>query len=186
MSLARIAPVAHRGRGVPPYHVRVSTATHETIERASRRQAITVGILAVIDVTIGVVSILAGLVAVLAPPPSVLREVQMPLLIWVWATLLIVGGSSLSFGRIVDRWVFQTSGIAAMIPGAGIYLVVLFSASRIELGVLVAAGLILVAVLLLLRRYLELQEFTAVPSSGVEGSGWQRFRHILTLRGASR
>lgn len=189
MSLARNAPAAMCGRGVllpQGYHEPVTTATHATIDRATRRRAFTVRVLAAIDVLIGVVSILAGLLALLAPPPSVLREVQMPALIWVWGGLLIVGGTSLSFGRIVDRWIFQTSGIAAMIPGAGIYLVVLLSASRIELGVLVAAGVILIAVLLLLRRYLELQEFTAVPSSGVEGGAWQRFRHSIAFRGAGR
>lgn len=178
-----------RGRGASlqrGYHEPVTTATHATIAKAARRQAFTVRALATIDVTIGVAGVLAGLAALLAPPQSVLREVQMPLLIWVWGCLLIVGGSSLAFGRVVDRWVFQTSGIAAMIPGAGIYMVVLLSAARLDLGVLVACGLILIAVLLLLRRYLELQEFTAAPSSGVDMTVWQRLRHIMTLPGQGR
>lgn len=186
MSLARIAPGAIGARGVPlrkRYDDDVTTATHATIARATRRHAFTVRALAVLDIAVGVVSILSGLVALFAPPPSVLREVQVPALIWLWAGLLIVGGSSLAFGRIVDRWVFQTSGIAAMIPGAGIYLVVLLSAARVDLGVLVACGVILVAVLLLLRRYLELQAFTATPNSGVEVTVTARVRHLLSLRG---
>lgn len=190
MSLARIAPVATRGRGASlpwGYDDDVTTATHATIARATRRHAFTVRALAVIDVMIGVVSVLAGLVALFAPPPSVLREVQVPFLIWVWAVLLIVGGSSLAFGRVVDRWVFQTSGIAAMIPGAFIYFVVLLTGFRIDLGVLVACGVILIAVLLLYRRYLELQEFTSSPpTSGVEVTVTARLRHILTLPGQDR
>lgn len=180
MSLARITPVAHRSRGVPSpqrYHEHVTT-----YEVRPRRHAFTVRALAVIDVAIGVVSVLAGLVAFMAPPPSVLREVPIPALIWLWAGLLVIGGTSLAFGRLVDRWIFQTSGIAAMIPGAGIYLVVLLRTSALDLGVLCAAGLILLSMLFMARRYVELQAFTATPRTGDGVPFGQRIRHIFAAR----
>lgn len=180
MSLARIAPAAHRSRGASSprrYHERVTT-----YDVRPRRQAFTVRALATIDVAIGVVSVLAGLVAFMAPPPSIVREIPIPALIWLWASLLVIGGTSLAFGRLVDRWIFQTSGIAAMIPGAGIYLVVLLRSSALDIGVLCAAGLILLAMLFMARRYLELQAFTAVPRTGDATPLSQRIRHIFAAR----
>jgi hypothetical protein len=129
--------------------------------RARRRRAVLEVMLRVIDVAVGLLAFAGGIFALVATPPSVIREVQWPPLVWVWGGLLIVGGFGIMGGRITGVWLAETSGISAAAFGMLIYLVVVSSAIKSELGIVVAATIIGIALLLMLRRYIELQEFTA-------------------------
>jgi hypothetical protein len=132
-------------------------------ERLSRRHRVLDLILIALDVVIGGVAVVSGIVAFIAPPPSIIREVSLPWLIVVWGVFLIAGGVGASAGRISGIWIFETTGIVSIGVGVAIYLVVVLTAAQRELGVLVACGIILIAALELARRYVELQKFLAEP-----------------------
>jgi hypothetical protein len=128
---------------------------------ATRRRRITNAALRVIDTAVGIAAFAAGVFALVATPPTILREVQWPWLVFVWAGLLILGGAALAFGRITGIWLFETTGIAAAAFGLAIYVVVVSTAIPREPGVLVATVLLFLGLLLMGRRYVELQEFTS-------------------------
>lgn len=148
-------------------------------EIRSRRKEILEGLLRAIDVTVGMLAMVAGIFALAATPPTILREVTIPQLVWLWGGLLIVGGFAAALGRIIGLWIFETSGIAAMAFGTAIYAVVLSQVIHDELGVIVAAALITIALLLMARRYVQLQIFTSEPDE----RGWlSRVVTVLTRR----
>lgn len=157
----------------------MSNETRENNERARRRRKVADVTLEVIDVGVGVFAFAMGIFALNATPPSILREVQWPPLVWLWALLLIVGGLGLAVGRLAGIWLAQTSGIAAASFGLAIYIVVVSSAAASELGVLVAVGGLAIALALMIRRYVDLQEFT---SEWGRLSPVERWRQALKLR----
>lgn len=152
------------------------TDTNPT-QTATRRRRVTHLALRVIDTFVGVGAFAAGVFALVATPPTILREVQWPWLVFVWAGLLILGGASLAFGRITGVWLFETAGIAAGAFGLAIYIVVVSTAIPREPGVIVATILLFLGLLLMGRRYVELQEFT---------SEWGRLGPVERLQDALR
>lgn len=133
-------------------------------ERRSRRKQILEGLLRAIDVTVGLVAIVAGIFALAATPPTILREVTLPGLIAYWGLMLLVGGVLMSVGRLLGYWLPQTGGIVLMAGGTAIYAIVIGQVIHNEVGVVVAFTIIVIAGLLMLRRYIELQTFTWEPT----------------------
>lgn len=155
------------------------TDSHEISERNLRRRAILDGITKAIDVMVGAVAIIAGIYALVATPPSIIREVSLPFLVVFWGYALILGGVAALLGRLTEIWLLETSGIAATATGTLIYLAVVSTAIANELGVVVAVALILIALLSLARRYVELQKFLAEPEHpGVLG----KISNLIRLR----
>lgn len=155
------------------------TDSHEISERNLRRRAVLDGITKAIDVTVGAVAIVAGIYALVATPPSIIREVSLPFLVVFWGYALILGGAAALLGRLTEIWLLETSGIAATATGTLIYLAVVSTAIANELGVVVAVALILIALLSLARRYVELQKFLAEPEHpGVLG----KISNLIRLR----
>lgn len=140
------------------------TDTRERPTPNSRRRALLDGILKTIDVTVGLVALVAGVFALIASPPTIVREVSLPFLVVLWGVLLIAGGFSSALGRLTGVWILETAGIAGAASGALIYLAVVSTAIRDELGVVVAVCLILIALLAMVRRYVELQIFLSEPN----------------------
>lgn len=145
----------------------------------SKRRVVLDAILKAIDVTVAFVALGCGVIVFLAPPPTILREVSLPQLIALWGVFLIVGGFCGSVGRLTGIWLLETSGIALMGTGIAIYLAVVSTAIVRELGVAVATGLILVALLTMAKRYVELQAFLSEPG---DVSLIARLRALLRIR----
>lgn len=147
-----------------------------------RRRAILDGMLKGIDVTVGLVALVAGVFALVAAPPSIVREVSLPFLVTLWGVLLIAGGFSSALGRLTGLLILETAGIVGAAFGALIYLVVVSTAIADALGVAVAVCLILIALLSMVRRYVELQIFLSEP--GKRGL-FRHLRHFLRGRPTS-
>lgn len=84
-------------------------------------------------------------------------------LIVTWGVLLVAGGTLGFTGRLSRIWVIEIPGASAGIAGAAIYFVILGTASITSSTALVAVTLVACMMLLLLRRYIELQIFTSEP-----------------------
>jgi hypothetical protein len=158
----------------------VTTLTeHETHAAARRRRARLEALLKSVDVGVAVVAIAAGIFAVAATPPSIVREVSVPFLVWFWGLTLMVGGIAAGAGRISGIWILETSGIMSMATGTFMYLAVVSTALRKEPGVAVPLGLIVIALLAMLRRYVELQLFLSDPD---DKGFWSRVNELVHQR----
>lgn len=136
-----------------------STADRALSPRRRRLLAVEKGL----DVAVAIVAIFAGLAALVFTPATVMREVTIPMLIIAWSGFLILGGLASALGRLTGVWIFETAGIVSMGVGALIYLTVLLGVTPRDPGVLFGCGLILIAVLLMARRYVGLQLFLSEP-----------------------
>lgn len=141
----------------------VVTLATEQARPNVRRHAMLGCILKAIDITVGLVSVVAGVFALVAAPPSVVREVSLPFLVVLWGALLIAGGLSSALGRLTGIWILETAGIISATSGTLIYLVVVSTAIGATLGAAVVASFILIALLAMARRYIELQIFLSEP-----------------------
>lgn len=158
------------------------TLPHEQPAPSARRRAVLDGLIKCIDVSVGIIALIAGVFALVAAPPSIVREVSLPFFVVLWGVLLIAGGFSSALGRLTGIWILETAGIMGAATGALIYLAVVATAITTELGVAVAVCLILVALLALIRRYIELQIFLSEPTDvGLVA----RLRGLLRIRTTS-
>lgn len=140
---------------------------HETME-AKHSRRLKERVLQVIDISVGVVVMISGLFALFATPLSVVQEVQIPWLVWLWGGLLVFGGFLTALGRLTGIWILETTGLGQAIFGVAIYAVVISALIADAIGVVVAVSLIGAALMLLIRRYVELSLFLNVgPSKGV-------------------
>lgn len=106
----------------------------------------------------------AGIFALWFTPDSVnLALAGFRWLIIVWGCLLLGGGVLGFAGRLSRIWVVELPGTTLGIAGAAIYFVVLGTSALQLTSALVAATLVLCMMLLLIRRYIELQIFTSEP-----------------------
>lgn len=122
-----------------------------------------------------------GLAAVFAPPTSATDElIQTPVLIALWAVLLLGGGLVGFLGRLTRYWLVEGPGTVAAFFGAAIYLVLLFNAALQSATTTLALALVFIAMAELARRWLELQIFGTEPNAT-----WKRrLRNALTRRTA--
>lgn len=122
-----------------------------------------------------------GLAAVFYPPASATDVlIQSPLLIAVWALLLLGGGLVGFLGRLTRYWLVEAPATVAGFFGAAIYLVLVGNLALDSAASTLAATLVFIAALALGRRWLELQIFGTEPSAT-----WRkRFRNAAKRRTA--
>lgn len=133
----------------------------ETLDAKQSRRA-KERVLQVIDISVGLVVMVSGLFALFATPLSVLQEVQVFWLVWLWGGLLVFGGFLTALGRLTGIWILETTGLGQSIFGVAIYAVVVSALIANAIGVVVAVALIGAALLMLIRRYVELSLFLNV------------------------
>lgn len=129
-------------------------------ERRRRFEAL----IRLIDLTAYSAVFVGGIWALVFTPDSVTLELSgWPGLIVVWAVLLLAGGGAGFLGRLTRYWVIEVPATVAALFGILIYFVILGQTVFRSVTAAVAAVLVLVAMLLMLRRYLELQIFSTEP-----------------------
>lgn len=144
-----------------------------------RRRVVAAGLIKLIDVAIGLACIVAGVFAIVATPPTIVAEINATPVVVLWGVLLVIGGFGSALGRLTGIWIIETAGIAGAGFGALIYLVVITSAVNEKNSVATALCLILIALLGMVRRYVELQIFL---SEGSDRGMLKRLTEILATR----
>lgn len=136
-----------------------------------------------IDVAVGVIGIVAGIVVFLAPPPSFIASVAIPWLVGLWGWLFMIGGLGILIGRLTDLWLPETTGIIAVATAATMYAITLTAAASIkqELGTVVAIAVIAIGVALMVRRYVQLQMLSREPAKP-GATLWQLLLDVLLRR----
>lgn len=128
----------------------------------------------------GLIALACGVVVFIAPPPSVISEITQPWLIATWGVCLFLGGLGSAAGRLSGVWLIETTGLVFLATGISVYFAVVSSLIADDLGIAVASGLIFLGAINAVRRYVELQMFTAERGRGVMAY----LRDILALRTA--
>lgn len=120
----------------------------------------------VIDMITYLAVVGGGVYALIGTPNTVVDElVGWDWVIILWAALLLVGGSAGFIGRLTRFWFAEVPATVLAFTGAGIYFLILgrFAFASITSGV--AVVMVFVAMLVMLRRYAELQIFASDPHS---------------------
>lgn len=119
----------------------------------------------IIDIIAYSIVFLGGVVALFATPESVQRELAgWEWLVPIWAAFLLVGGGIGMLGRLSRIWILEPPAVVAAIAGTLIYFLVLGKTLFMSVTAGVATVLILYAMLMMARRYIELQIFGTDPS----------------------
>lgn len=106
-----------------------------------------------------------GLYALFATPVTVFDELAGTGLIFLWSGLLLVGGFAGFMGRLTRFWFPEMPATVLSFAGILIYFVVLGRYTFTSVTAAVAAALVLVAMLLMARRWAELQIFATDPEA---------------------
>lgn len=122
-----------------------------------------------IDIVVYLFVLGGGVWALTATPNSVVDElVGWEWVIGLWATLLLVGGFAGFFGRLSRWWMVEAPGTVLSMFGIMIYFIVLGRFSLASVTSAVAVCLVAVAMLLMMRRYAELQIFASEPNTDLK------------------
>lgn len=136
----------------------------------THRRRLYEGAIRVLDLIVYVLVFAGGLYALWATPQSVVDEfVGWEWLIGVWAGFLLAGGLVGFAGRAARFWMIETPATIASFFGVLIYLIVLGRFTFTSITAAVAAALVAVAMLVMLRRWLELQIFGTQPGLDLRG-----------------
>lgn len=120
----------------------------------------------ILDIVIYFTVFCGGIYALLFTPTSVQNELNgFEWLIGVWSSLLLIGGGAGFIGRISRYWVVELPATAAAFFGILIYVVVLGRTAFTSITAAVAVALTIVAMLIMVRRYVELQIFGGSPDN---------------------
>lgn len=107
-----------------------------------------------------------GVYALVATPNSIVDElVGWEWVIGLWAGMLLLGGSAGFLGRITRRWMVEVPATVLSAFGILIYFVVLGRFAFASITSAVAVALVGVAMLVMARRYAELQIFASEPGT---------------------
>lgn len=107
---------------------------------------------------------LGGVGAFLYTPATVKSALYgFPVLMVIWGVLLLVGGLLGFVGRLTRIWVIEIPGASAGFFGSAMYFVILGMAAVRLPTAIVAVSLVACMMLLLGRRYVELQILTSEP-----------------------
>lgn len=119
-----------------------------------------------IDIIIYAAVLIGGMGAWAYTPTSAATELAgWEWLIPMWIGFLLVGGLLGIVGRITRIWILEPPATVAALVGIAIYFVVLGKTMFTSLLAMLATCLILVAALVMLRRYVELQIFGTDPGN---------------------
>lgn len=120
----------------------------------------------VIDLITYFAVFVGGVYALAGTPNTVVDELAgWEWVIALWAALLLIGGIGGFVGRITRRWMIEVP--ATVLAGFGIliYFIVLGRFAFASITSAVAVTLVGVAMLVMVRRYLELQIFASEPGT---------------------
>jgi hypothetical protein len=118
----------------------------------------------IIDLVIYAAVIVGGVYALIFTPMSVQTELTgWEWLIPVWGSMLLLGGLGGFVGRLTRYWIVEVPSLPLAGVGIGIYFFILGSTAFSSAVAVVATMLILASLLMILRRYVELQIFASEP-----------------------
>ncbi|QJU54320.1 hypothetical protein SCB71_14335 [Herbiconiux sp. KACC 21604] len=119
----------------------------------------------IIDIIVYGAVFLGGVYALIFTPNTVTTELAgWEWLVPVWSGFLLVGGALGFVGRVSRYWILETPADVAAVVGILIYFVVLGRTAFTSVTAAVASVLVFIAMLMMLRRYVELQIFGSDPS----------------------
>ncbi|QHF24092.1 hypothetical protein GTU73_08765 [Rathayibacter sp. VKM Ac-2804] len=119
----------------------------------------------IIDMVIYLAIVAGGVYALFFTPTTVQVELAgWEWLIGVWSLLLLIGGGVGFIGRLTRYWVLEVPAAPAAVFGILIYLVILGRTAFTSITAAVATTLVFVAMLVMIRRYVELQIFASDPT----------------------
>lgn len=128
-----------------------------------KRKKIEFGI-RLIDIASYVIIFTGGMAAMFFPPASIIEElVGYTWIIPYWAAMLLIGGALGFTARVSTIWIMEPAAAIISMFGITIYFVVLGKTAFDSLTAILASCLIFVALLGVVRRYLELQLFGSNP-----------------------
>lgn len=134
------------------------------IDTARRRRY--EALIRVVDLLAYATVCIIGVYAMLFTPLSVYDQLAgANWLVWVWSGLLLAGGAVGFVGRAARYWFLEVPATVLAFTGLLIYFVVLGQFAFSSVTAAVAAGCALVAVLLMARRWAELQIFATDPDA---------------------
>jgi hypothetical protein len=120
----------------------------------------------IIDIIIYFAVLVGGCYALWSTPTSVATELAgWEWLVPIWAGFLLIGGGLGVVGRVTRIWVLEPPADVAAIIGIIIYFIILGKTLTTSVTAAVAAALVFCAMLLMLRRYVELQIFGTDPDN---------------------
>ncbi len=120
----------------------------------------------ILDILIYIAVFAGGIYALAFTPNTIQNELQgFEWLIGLWASLLLIGGGAGFVGRLSRYWVVELPATAAAFFGILIYVVVLGRTAFTSVTAAVAVTLTIVAMLIMVRRYVELQIFGSSPDN---------------------
>lgn len=129
----------------------------------TKRQRIEFGI-RLIDIACYVVIFVGGFAAMFFTPDSIVKELNgYEWIIPYWSSMLLVGGGLGFVARVTTIWIMEPAADIISMFGIAIYFVVLGKTAFDSFTAILASCLILVALLGVIRRYLELQLFGSNP-----------------------
>lgn len=124
------------------------------------------GLIRIIDLVVYVAVFIGGVYALIGTPNSVVDELfGWEWVIVLWAGLLLVGGSAGFMGRLTRWWMIEVPATVLAAFGILIYFIVLGRFATASITSAVATTLVCVAMLLMVRRYAELQIFASEPGT---------------------
>ena len=130
---------------------------------AARRRRLE-AVIRAIDLTVYAAVFSGGVYALFATPSTVEAELAgADWLIVMWGLLLLLGGGVGFSGRLSRRWMVEVPAAVLAISGILIYLVVLGRFAFTSITAAVAAVLVAVSMLMIVRRWVELQIFSIDP-----------------------
>ena len=128
-----------------------------------KRKTIELGIRG-IDIACYAVIFIGGFAAMFFTPSSIIDELNgYEWIIPYWAGMLLVGGALGFVARVSTIWIMEPAADIISMFGITIYFVVLGKTAFDSFTAILASCLIFVALLGVIRRYLELQLFGSNP-----------------------
>lgn len=138
----------------------------ETFEIPSKKRKFYEGFIRVIDLIVYSAVFVGGLYALFGTPDTVADELGgFEWLVALWSGLLLIGGLAGFVGRFIRNWMTEVPATWLAATGIIIYFVVLGRYTFTSITAAVAATLALVAFLLMVRRWAELQIFSTDPTN---------------------
>lgn len=123
-------------------------------------------IIRVIDLITYFAVFVGGVYALVGTPNSVVDELAgWEWVIVLWAFLLLLGGSAGFVGRLTRWWMVEVPATVLGSFGIAIYFIVLGRFAFASITSAVAVSLVAVAMLVMVRRYAELQIFATEPGT---------------------